>query len=29
VVKPLEFDQFIDTVARIGLYWLLTNRAPQ
>src|SRR5437763_10507574 len=29
IVKPVQFDQFIETVAKIGLYWLLTNRVPQ
>jgi len=29
VVKPLQFDAFLETVAKIGLYWVLTNRAPQ
>ena len=29
VVKPLQFDVFLETVAKIGLYWVLTNRAPQ
>ena len=29
IVKPVEFDAFIETVGKIGLYWMLTNRAPQ
>ena len=29
IVKPVEFESFIETVTKIGLYWLLTNRAPQ
>jgi two-component system response regulator len=29
IVKPVEFDAFLDTVAKIGLYWVLTNRVPQ
>jgi two-component system response regulator len=29
IVKPVEFDAFIETVAKIGMYWVLTNRAPQ
>jgi CheY-like chemotaxis protein len=29
IVKPVEFDAFLETVAKIGLYWVLTNRAPQ
>ncbi|HEV3008149.1 MAG TPA: response regulator [Burkholderiales bacterium] len=28
IVKPVQFDAFIETVANIGLYWMLTNRAP-
>jgi two-component system response regulator len=28
IVKPVEFETFIDTVSKIGLYWVLTNRAP-
>ncbi len=29
IVKPVEFEAFLETVAKIGLYWVLTNRAPQ
>ena len=29
IVKPVQFDAFMDTVAKIGLYWVLTNRVPQ
>jgi len=25
VVKPLDFDQFIDAISSLGLYWLLVN----
>ena len=28
IVKPVEFEAFIDTVSKIGLYWVLTNRVP-
>jgi two-component system, response regulator len=28
IVKPVQFDAFIETVAKIGLYWVLTNRVP-
>ncbi len=28
IVKPVQFEAFLETVASIGLYWLLTNRAP-
>ncbi len=29
IVKPVQFDAFLETVAKIGLYWVLTNRVPQ
>jgi len=29
IVKPVEFEVFHETVAKIGLYWVLTNRLPQ
>jgi CheY-like chemotaxis protein len=25
--KPVEFDQFMETVANLGLYWLVVNKA--
>jgi len=28
IQKPVDFDQFRDTVKRIGLYWLVTNQRP-
>ena len=28
IVKPVEFEAFLETVSKIGLYWLLTNRVP-
>lgn len=28
VVKPVEFGAFGEAVARLGLYWILQNRAP-
>ena len=28
IVKPIEFANFLDVVASIGLYWVLTNRVP-
>ena len=29
IVKPVLFEAFLDTVAKIGLYWVLTNRVPK
>lgn len=29
VVKPMDFAQFSDAVAQIGLYWLRLNKAPR
>ena len=29
IVKPVEFDSFLETVAKIGMYWVLTNRVPK
>jgi len=28
IVKPVQFEAFLDTVAKIGLYWVITNRVP-
>jgi CheY-like chemotaxis protein len=27
--KPVDFDQFVETVRYIGYYWLLLNESPQ
>ena len=29
LVKPVEFEQFSDTVAKAGLYWMLMNKTPE
>lgn len=29
VCKPLDFTEFAETVARLGIYWLAVNRPPQ
>ena len=28
VVKPVEFDAFVDAMSNLGLYWLLVNQPP-
>jgi CheY-like chemotaxis protein len=28
VVKPLDFEKFSETVAKLGMYWILLNQAP-
>ena len=28
IVKPVDFTAFLETVGKIGLYWVLTNRVP-
>lgn len=27
--KPIDFDAFVQTVTQVGMYWLLTNEAPE
>lgn len=29
VVKPVDFDQFSETMSNLGFYWLLLNRPPK
>jgi len=29
LVKPVDFDQFSETVAKAGFYWMLMNKAPE
>jgi len=29
IVKPVQFDAFLATVAEVGLYWVLANRIPR
>jgi two-component system response regulator len=29
IVKPVDFDKFLDMVAQVGLYWSLVNKVPQ
>lgn len=28
VVKPVDFGEFAETVAQVGMYWLISNEAP-
>lgn len=28
IVKPVDYEQFAETVAQVGMYWVLTNLAP-
>ena len=28
IQKPVEFENFAKEVAKIGMYWLLTNKVP-
>lgn len=28
IVKPVEFDAFAETVAQVGMYWMIANQAP-
>ncbi|MHB8911853.1 MAG: response regulator [Lysobacter sp.] len=29
VVKPVDFDEFAETVAQVGMYWMIANEAPE
>ncbi|HZV99508.1 MAG TPA: response regulator [Methylophilaceae bacterium] len=28
VVKPIDFEQFVDTIKELGLFWVVVNEAP-
>jgi two-component system, response regulator len=29
IVKPVDFDQFVEAIRQLGLYWLLLNQPPE
>ena len=29
VVKPVEFDAFVEAMAQVGMYWMLINEPPR
>lgn len=29
IVKPVEFESFVNAVSELGLYWMLLNQVPQ
>ena len=29
IVKPVEFEKFLESVSHFGLYWLLVNKTPE
>ena len=29
IVKPVDFDKFVQAVSEVGLYWLLLNQPPR
>ena len=28
IVKPVDFGAFAETIARVGMYWMIANQAP-
>jgi two-component system, response regulator len=29
IVKPVEFDKFVEEVSKLGVYWTIMNRSPR
>ena len=29
IIKPMDFDQFVEAVRQLGLYWLVLNQKPK
>lgn len=29
IVKPVDFENFVDAVSKLGFYWLLLNKTPK
>ena len=29
IVKPVDFDKFVEMVSQVGMYWSLVNKVPQ
>jgi CheY-like chemotaxis protein len=29
VVKPVDFAEFAETIAQVGMYWMIANEAPE
>ena len=29
VVKPVDFTEFAETIAQVGMYWMIANEAPE
>lgn len=29
IIKPVDFNKFVESIKEIGLYWLLLNQQPK